>query len=161
MGPSFVGLSAAVHSKIVCCSMQRCSLNSTRTLSGADLALQDTGALAAAEYGRLAVWEHSPLFFRAGRRLYRSWTVHECWCSISTVDSFSFLMLAFVCHAYPAFVLHPRSHLKSVRWFQVLFLGFVVRSDGPVFVVDVKTTTNKYQQLLSGSCCQVHVYCCT
>ena len=33
--------------------------DSTRTLSGADLALQDTGALAAAEYGRLAVWEHS------------------------------------------------------------------------------------------------------
>ena len=32
-----------------------------RTLSGADLALQDTGALAAAEYGRPAVWEHSPL----------------------------------------------------------------------------------------------------
>ena len=26
------------------------------------IALQDTGALAAAEYGRLAVWEHSPLF---------------------------------------------------------------------------------------------------
>ena len=34
----------------------------TRTLSGADLALQDTGALVAAEYGRLAVWEHFPLF---------------------------------------------------------------------------------------------------
>ena len=28
------------------------------TLSGADLALQDTGALSAAEYGRLAVWAH-------------------------------------------------------------------------------------------------------
>ena len=41
-------------------------LNSTRTLSGADLALQDTGALAAAEYGRLAVWEHSPLFSGLG-----------------------------------------------------------------------------------------------
>ena len=27
-----------------------------------NLALQDTGALAAAEYGRLAVWGHSPLF---------------------------------------------------------------------------------------------------
>ena len=32
-----------------------------RTLSSADLALQGTGALAAAaEYGRLAVWEYSP-----------------------------------------------------------------------------------------------------
>ena len=29
-----------------------------RTLSSADLALQDTGALAAAEYGRLSVWTH-------------------------------------------------------------------------------------------------------
>ena len=36
------------------------------SLSGADLALQDTGALAAAEYGRLAVWEHSPLFSGLG-----------------------------------------------------------------------------------------------
>ena len=53
-----------------------------------------------------------PSFFRARRRLYRSWTVDQCWCSISTVDSFSFLILAFVCHAYPAFVLHPRFHQK-------------------------------------------------
>ena len=37
-----------------------------RTLSGADLALQDTDALAAAEHGRLAVWEHSPLFSGLG-----------------------------------------------------------------------------------------------
>ena len=28
----------------------------------ADLVLQETGALAAAEYGPLAVWAHSPLF---------------------------------------------------------------------------------------------------
>ena len=41
-------------------------LNSTRTLSGADLALQDTGALAAAEYGPLGVWEDSPLFAGLG-----------------------------------------------------------------------------------------------
>ena len=33
----------------------------TCTFSGADLELQDTGVLAAAEYGWLAVWEHSPL----------------------------------------------------------------------------------------------------
>ena len=64
MGPSLVGLSAAVNSKIVCCSKQWCCLNSTRTLPGADLALQDTGALAAAaaQYGRLGVLKHSPLF---------------------------------------------------------------------------------------------------
>ena len=41
------------------------------------------------------VWSASragtlPSFFRAGRRLYRRWTVHQCWCSTSTVDSFSF-----------------------------------------------------------------------
>lgn len=32
--------------------------------------------------------------FRAGRRIYCSWTVHQCWCPTSTVDSFSFLILA-------------------------------------------------------------------
>ena len=35
-------------------------------MSTADLAVQDTGALAAADYGRLAVWEHSPLFSGLG-----------------------------------------------------------------------------------------------
>ena len=50
-------MSAAVHSKIVCCC-----LNSTRTLSGADLALQVIDALAAAEYGRQPCG-HTPLFF--------------------------------------------------------------------------------------------------
>ena len=55
--------------------------------SSADLGLQDTGALAAAEYGRLS----------------------DGWCSTSTaVDSFSFLILAFVCQSYPAFLLRPR-----------------------------------------------------
>ena len=86
-------------------------MTNTRTWASSDLALQDTGALAAAEYCRLAVWAHSPLFFRSGHRLYRSWTVHQCWCSNLTADSFSFLILAF---AYPAFVLHPR----------FLFVGF-------------------------------------
>ena len=66
MGPSLAGLSTAVHSKIVFCSKKWCCLNSTRTLSGADLARQDIGALAAAEYGGLAVWEHSPLFSGLG-----------------------------------------------------------------------------------------------
>ena len=35
--------------------------NSSRTLSGADVVVQDGGTLAAAAYGWLAVWEHSPL----------------------------------------------------------------------------------------------------
>ena len=95
-------------------------MNSSRTLSGADLALQATGALCSSR-----VWSASrvatlPSFFRAGRRLYRSWTAHQCWCSISTVDSFSFLILAFACHAYPAFVLHLRFHQKP----QSLFVRF-------------------------------------
>ena len=37
-----------------------------RTLPRAGLALQGTGTLAAAEHGRLAVWEHSPLFSGLG-----------------------------------------------------------------------------------------------
>ena len=41
-------------------------MNSTSTLSSADLALQDTGALAAAEYDRLAMWAHSLLFSGLG-----------------------------------------------------------------------------------------------
>ena len=40
--------------------------------------------------------------------------------STSTVDSFSFWVLALVCHAYPAFVRTPSSFspktLKSIRW---------------------------------------------
>ena len=67
-----------------------------------------------------------PSFFKAGGRLYRSWTVHQCLCSTSTVDSLSFLILAFVCQAYPAFVLHRRFTPKtrrSVRW----CLGFAFR----------------------------------
>ena len=40
--------------------------DSTRTTSSAGLALQDTGAFAAAEYNRLAVWAHSPLFSGLG-----------------------------------------------------------------------------------------------
>ena len=38
----------------------------SRTLSGADLVLQNGGALTAAEYGRLAIWEHAPLFSGLG-----------------------------------------------------------------------------------------------
>ena len=45
------------------------------------------------------VWSTSrvdtlPSIFSAGRCLYRSWMVHQCWCSTSTVDAFSFLILA-------------------------------------------------------------------
>ena len=68
------------------------------------------------------VWSASrvgtfPSFFRAGRHLYRSWTVHQCWCFTSTVGSFSFLILAFVWHAYPALVLFSEeSKVRSFRF---------------------------------------------
>ena len=95
--------SAAVHSKSVCCSRRWWCLNSTSALSSAGLVLQSTAALAAAEHmisaSRLSTLSS---FHRAGRRLYRCLMVHQCWCSTSTVDSFSFMMLALVFHEYPA-----------------------------------------------------------
>lgn len=53
-------------------------LNSTRTLlSGADLALQTAGAIAAEEYGRLAMWAHSALFsgLGAASRTAAAWCI--------------------------------------------------------------------------------------
>ena len=37
-------------------------MNSTRTFSSADLALQKTGAIAAAGHGPVAVWADTPVF---------------------------------------------------------------------------------------------------
>ena len=91
-------------------------MNNTRS-SSADLALQDTAALAAAEYGRLAVWVHSPPFSGLGAA---SIAAGRC---ISA--SSSFLILASVCHAYPVFVRTPSSFFpkiaKSVRSFRFRF----------------------------------------
>ena len=82
-------------------------------MSGADLALQDTGSLAAAGYGRLAMRAQSPLFSALG--------------AAATVASFSFSILAFVCHAYSAFVRTPSSFLprtlKSLPWFRFCFFS--------------------------------------
>ena len=50
------------------------------------------------------VWSTSrvgtpPLFFQGGAPLCQIWTVHQCWCSTSTVDSFSFwIWLLFLTH---------------------------------------------------------------
>ena len=108
MGPSLIELSAAVHSKLVCCC-----LNSIRTLSSADLTLQDTGALQ--QQSTSMVGYHSrvgtlPSFSglaaastAAGRRISAgapprpSTRVH---------------LLAFVCFAYPACALYPRFSRK-------------------------------------------------
>ena len=73
------------------------------------------------------VWSASrvgtlPSFLRAGRRLYRSWTVYQCWCTTSTVDSFSFLISLFVMripHLYPILVFYRKSKVCSL--FSLLF----------------------------------------
>ena len=123
--------------KIVCCSRWLC-LNSTRTFSRADLALQDTGALAAAEHGRLGVW-NTPLYFKG-------WAP-----PLPQLDSASVLIFylncclvfaliaAFVCHAYPAlFVPHPRFAFKPKSLFFALMYRFscfvYIRSYGSLHV---------------------------
>lgn len=88
--------------------------------------LQNTGATASAEYGRLAVWAHSSLFFRAGRRLYRSWVVHQRWCA-----RFRFLFsLLFVTRILRLYSISSffSEEVKSVR-----FLLFVFRLCFPSF----------------------------
>ena len=83
-----------------------------------------------------------PSVFRAGRRLYRSWTVHQCWRYTSTVDSFSFFIRAFDCPAHPAFVLHPRFSRKEQSLF-VLFAFVVSPLDGPLPRNDRRTKQNR------------------
>ena len=65
------------------------------------------------------------ILVRAGRRLYRSWMVHhQCWCSTSTVDLFSFWTLASV-FSRVSCVCNPSSffpvRVKSVLFFFVVF----------------------------------------
>ena len=105
---------AVPHEIECCCTLKNCVLQQVMML------FEQHPYFRAAQISRCRIpaplqqqWSASrvgilPSFFRAGRRLYRSWTVHQCWCSTLTVDSFSFLILALVCQAYPAFVLHPR-----------------------------------------------------
>ena len=121
--------SAAVHSKIVCCIILRGIYDVAKVILLFEQHPYFVQCRSRASGCRRPcssrIWSASsvgalPSFFRGGRRLYRSWTVHQCWCSNSTIDSFSLLILACVCNAYPAFVLHPRfsrKRAKSVRWF--------------------------------------------
>ena len=127
MGPSLIDSSAAVHSNIVCCKQliklfgqhpdfAQCISRASgyrRPCNSRDWSASPVGPL--------------PSFFRAGHRLYRGWTVHQCWCSTSTFDSwlvFIFDISHLFWDAYPAFGLHPSSFLpkraKSV--FSLLFL---------------------------------------
>ena len=87
-----IKLSAAVQPKLVYCSKSCDDANLTAPVriyqASADVALQNTGVISAAQLGRLAVRTDSPpFFFRAGRRLCRRWMVRQCSCSTSTVDS--------------------------------------------------------------------------
>ena len=68
---------------------------STRALSVAVVAHQDTVAYAAAEHGRPRVDAPSPLFFSGVRRLYSGWTLHQPWHSTAFVDSSSCWILAY------------------------------------------------------------------
>ena len=61
-----------------------------------NLALQDTGALAAAEYGRLAVWGHSPLFSGLGAASIAAERCISAGAPSRPLNRFSFLILAFV-----------------------------------------------------------------
>ena len=61
MGPSLNDLSAAVHSRIVCCSKSDGDVWTAPGLCPAQISRFRIGALAAAEYGRLTVWAHSPV----------------------------------------------------------------------------------------------------
>ena len=95
-------------------------------IRSADLALHDTGALAAAEYGRPAVCAHSPLFFRAGRRLYHSWTVHQMlvlhldrWLNLVLI--FKFLFITRILCLCSILVFPEKSDVCSSRSFFVCF----------------------------------------
>ena len=66
-------------------------------LSSADLALQDTGAVAAAEYGRLAVWED----YASGRCINAGYPPRPLTCFRY---DFSFCLL----RAYPGWSCHVR-----------------------------------------------------
>ena len=97
-------------------------MNSTRTLSTADLVLQDIGALAAAEYGRLVVWAHSPLFSGLGAT---STAAGRCISAGAPPRplTVSVFYLAFACHEYPAFGLRAPFSRKEQRLF--VFFAFV------------------------------------
>ena len=79
-------------------------------MSSADLALQDTGARGAAEYGRLAVWAHYPPFSVLG---VATTAAGRCISAGAPPRPSTLLVSIFflfvTCHdAYPAFLLHDR-----------------------------------------------------
>ena len=93
-----------------------------RFSSSADLVLQNTGAIAAAEYGRLVVWVHSPVFSGLG---VASTAAGRCISAGAPPRplTVSVFYLAFACHEYPAFGLRAPFSRKEQRLF--VFFAFV------------------------------------
>ena len=114
-----------------------------------------------------------PSFFRAACRLYRSSTVHQCWCSTWTVDSFSSLILAlFATHILRLYAILVFSENRKVcslvlgSVFRFCFSPFV-RARQPPVIQGISDTANKL--LIRGArryvprVCSVsckHVLCC-
>ena len=93
-------------------------------MSSADLALQDTGALAAAEYGRLAVRAHSPRLSGLGTASTAAGQCISAGAPPQPLTRFPFLLLAFVTRAlrlYSILVFPQSSEVCS------LVLDFVFR----------------------------------
>ena len=109
-------------------------------IRSADLALHDTGALAAAEYGRPAVWAHSPLFSGLGAASTTAGRCIRCWCSTSTVGSIWFLIFKFLspvsCVCAPSSFFPKRA--KSVRPVVFVCLFFL-----PLLFFPVCTSPNR------------------
>ena len=104
-----------------------------------------TGSLAAAEYGRLAVWEHSPLFWALSATSTAAGRCISTGAPPRPLTSFRFLLfVVFVRHAYPAFVLVLHPHFppkpRSDRYFLFSFLGFVFFRSYELFIYNHSCT---------------------
>ena len=113
---------------------QKSSVLASEDVFSADLALHNTGALAAAEHGRLVVWAHSPLVS------VQHWAsplqqLDGASVSASHVDRWLVFVFdfAFVFHAFSvSFIPFPLQKHQSLYVVVALFSALVVScSDGP------------------------------
>ena len=82
-------------------------------IRSADLALHDTGAIAPAEYGGLAVWAHYPVFQRWASPVPQLdgasvLVLHLDRRLVFVFNTSKYLLFVTRHDVYPAFVLHPR-----------------------------------------------------